>query len=182
LSSGGGQLEWAKTWGQAMSRTILPAALAAAAALAGAAHADSCSLNGLGWMQGAWRDDHDTVQSEERWIAGPGGRLMESAWVLRTDTPGGFLEAGTIRDEAGVITFRLRHFSSDLATAREEKDAPLVFTAARCDAASVVFDGQGPHAGEHITYRRAGDAMTFIGDFIHDGQPVRAEVDYKLGR
>ena len=78
-----------------------------------------------------------------------------------------------------ILASTLCEKQGDLAQAREEKDAPLVFVASACGPGSVVFDGQGPNAGEHMTYRRAGDAMTFIGDFIHGGQPVRAEVEFK---
>jgi len=163
-----------------MARTMAAMALALAfCATAGAALADPCTLEGLGWIQGAWRSDSATTKSEERWVAGPDYRLMQSAWVLKVGAPGGFLEAGTVRAEPAGLTLRLRHFSGDLAQAREEKDAPLVFIASACGPGSVVFDGQGPNAGEHMTYRRAGDAMTFIGDFIHGGQPVRAEVEFK---
>jgi hypothetical protein len=48
-------------------------------------------------------------------------------------------------------------------------------SAASCDAGSAVFDGQGDHAGEHLTYKRSGDSLLIIGDFLHHGTPSRME-------
>jgi len=44
----------------------------------------------------------------------------------------------------------------------------------------VTFDGQGERAGEHITCRRHGGSMEFIGDFIHAGAPVKVEITFAL--
>jgi hypothetical protein len=38
-----------------------------------------------------------------------------------------------------------------------------------------VFDGRGDHAGEHLTYKRSGDSLLIIGDFLHHGTPSRME-------
>ena len=35
--------------------------------------------------------------------------------------------------------------------------------------------GQGDHAGEHITYKRTGDSLLIIGDFLRHGTPSRME-------
>jgi hypothetical protein len=158
------------------------AAVALATAVLGAsgASAQNCTLAGLAWMAGAWRADGPTTRSEERWVAGPGGRLIGSSWLLHTDGPGGLIEANSIQEDAGSIILRLRHFNASLTMAREEKDAPMAFIAARCAPGEAVFDGQGPQAGEHMTYRRAGEKLTFIGDFIHAGQPIRAEIAFRL--
>ena len=104
---------------------------------------------------------------------------MGSAWVLHTDKPGGMIEANTIQADGDRIALRLRHFSGTLLEAREEKTAPMVFLASSCEAGQAVFEGQGPQAGERMTYHREGDVLTFVGDFIHQGQPVRAEVRMK---
>jgi hypothetical protein len=119
------------------------------------------------------------TQSEERWTIAPGDRLMGSSWLLHNDGPGGVVEASTIQNAGATVAMRLRHFSSSLDQAREEKDTPMVFIAARCDIDSVEFDGQGAQAGEHMSYRRIGDNLLFVGDFIHQGKPVHAEVSFK---
>ena len=79
---------------------------------------------------------------------------------------------------ANPNAMRLRHFDSTLSHAREEKDAPMVFVGSNCGANSVVLDGTGPQTGEHFTYSRDGDTLKFVGDFIHDGKPVRAEAHF----
>jgi len=139
----------------------------------------SCRLKDLHWMHGTWRNDSATTQSEERWTIASGDRLIGSSWLLHADQPGGVIEASTIQNDGQTVVMRLRHFSSTLALAREEKDVPMVFVAAHCDANSVVFDGQGAQAGEHMTYRRLGETLTFIGEFIHQGNPIRVELGFK---
>ncbi len=164
-------------------RRFVAAALAILGlATATGAQAAPCTLKDLHWMAGAWRNSAAGGQGEERWVIGPDDRLMMSAWFLHPGAEGGLIEAGTVRAADGGLTFRLRHFTGDLAKAREEKEAPMTFTVARCDAHTVVFDGQGPQAGEHMTYVRGGKRLTFIGDFIHGGQPVKATVEFKLNR
>ncbi|HEX4598245.1 MAG TPA: DUF6265 family protein [Burkholderiaceae bacterium] len=161
-------------------QSTLTSILSACAALYGsAAEAASCKLTDLGWMKGVWRTDSATENGEERWTIAPNGRLMGSAWFLRTDGPGGVVEAITIQQDGVAVAMRLRHFNSTLALAREEKDAPMIFIAVQCNASSVVFDGQGAQKGGHMTYRREGNHLTFIGDFIHHGERVRDEVKFK---
>jgi hypothetical protein len=145
------------------------------------APAASCTLADLQWMAGTWRDTEETnVATEERWVVGPGGRLIGSSWRLHSDTPGGVLESMVVTMDGGAPTMRLRHFDSTLSHAREEKDAPMVFVVSNCSANRVVLDGKGPQTGEHFTYSRDGDKLDFVGDFIHDGKPVRAEAHFVI--
>jgi len=167
----------------AMRRPRLAFALAAVAAgLTAAAQAAPCRLADLRWMAGVWRADTADTQSEERWASGPGDRLMGTSWALHPGRPGGVIEAETIQaDAAGAVTVALRHFTADLASAWEDKTAPMIFAAADCEADRVVFDGRGDHAGEHITYERGADAMTFTGDFLHGGKAVRVVIRFVRG-
>lgn len=111
-------------------------------------------------------------------MVGPGDRLMGSSWELHTDRPGGLVEASTIQARGDEVALVLRHFSATLDQAREDKDAPMVFSVARCDASTVAFDGQGPQAGEHMTYHRTGARLDFIGDFLHQGQSVHVKLTF----
>jgi hypothetical protein len=156
-------------------RPLAPlAASATALALAAGAHAAPCQLPNLHWMVGEWHDDAADTFTEERWAAGPGDRLMGSSWSLHSNRPSGVVEAETIQtNAAGVVVLVLRHFSADLALAWEPQTAPMTFKAAGCEPNTVVFDGQGDHYGEHITYKRAGDTLTFTGDFIRAGKPAQ---------
>jgi len=140
-----------------------------------------CTLGDLHWMAGTWRDTSEpNVSVEERWVEAPNGRLAGSSWRLHSDTPNGVIESLLIEIQNGVPTMMLRHFDATLAHAREDKDSPMVFVSSQCSANLAVFDGTGSQAGEHITYSRVGDKLTFIGDFIHDGKPFRAEESFNL--
>lgn len=162
-----------RLWFFVLSVLLSPALVAPTASAA------PCTLAGLQWMAGAWRDTEETnVLTEERWVVAPGGRLVGSSWRLHSDTPGGVIESMIITMENGTPTMRIRHFDSTLAHAREEKDAPMVFVASNCGTDSVVLDGTGSQAGEHFTYSRDGDNLKFVGDFIHDGKAVRAEAHF----
>jgi hypothetical protein len=139
-----------------------------------AAPAAPCTLTGLSWMAGDWHNSADPDASEERWTVAPGGVLMGSAFELEKDGKG-YAEALTVRQDGAAINMVLRHFDIDLRRAWEERTAPMIFVAASCDGQSAVFDGQGEHAGEHLTYKRTAEGLTIIGDFLHQGKPVHME-------
>lgn len=142
------------------------------------ANAD-CKLSALKWMAGTWHVNEADNIVEERWQVLPSGAFIGSAWSAHQSRPTGSAEAETIVDVAGTVTLRLRHF--DLALARAtEPDAPMTFTSTSCTENKVVFDGQGDRDGEHITYVRTGDKLTFLGDFIHQGQPIHVEQSFTL--
>jgi len=138
------------------------------------AHAESCSLKGLAWMAGNWRSTSDPLRSQERWVLAPDDVIMGSAWELPAGKAG-YAEVMTVRPDGNVVSMYLRHFDGALNGAREERDAPMKFTATACTAASAIFDGQGDHAGEQLAYTRSGSSLTIIGNFLHQGKPVRME-------
>jgi len=157
-----------------------PAALRIVALLAAftvghaAAHAAPCTLSGLQWMASDWRNAANPAGAQERWTVAPGGVLMGSAWEAHDDGKG-YAELMTVRQEAGSIRMILRHFDLGLSKAWEERTAPMVFVAASCDGTSAVFDGSDDHAGEHLTYKRSGDSLLIVGDFLHHGKPDHEE-------
>jgi len=81
----------------------------------------------------------------------------------------------TVRQDGSSIDMVLRHFDLGLSKAWEEQTAPVIFTAASCEDRSAIFDGQGTHVGEHLTYRRTAEGLTIIGDFLHHGKPSHVE-------
>jgi len=139
-----------------------------------AALADPCSLASLNWMAGTWQNTTDPQGAQERWVVAPHNVLMGSAWEF-PKSKAGYAEIMAIKQDGNTISMLLRHFDGGLSRAWEERDAPMVFTASSCDRYSVIFDGQGAHVGEHLTYRRSGSALLIIGDFLHHGTPAREE-------
>ena len=136
-------------------------------------HAAECSLTGLKWMAGNWHNASDPQRAQERWVVAPDSVLLGSSWEIPKGKAG-FAEIMTVRLNGNSISMYLRHFDGALS-AWEERNTPMVFTAVNCDASSAVFDGQGDHAGEHLTYKRSGDCLLIIGDFLHHGTPSRME-------
>jgi len=139
-----------------------------------ASQAAPCSLAGLGWMAGSWHNAKDPKGAQERWVVAPNNVLMGSSWEF-PQGQSGFAEVMTIKEDGNATSMVLRHFDGGLRKAWEERDAPMVFSAANCNRNTVVFDGQGDHAGEHMTYRRSGESLLIIGDFLHHGTPDHEE-------
>jgi Domain of unknown function (DUF6265) len=140
--------------------------------------AEPCSLLSLSWMAGNWHNVNTPARAQERWVIAPDNILMGSSWEFPSGKSG-YAEIMTIRpggDASGNgLAMILRHFDGGLNKAWEEREAPMVFTASRCGTNEAVFDGEGPHAGEHITYKRTGDQLLIIGDFLHQGKPDHEE-------
>jgi hypothetical protein len=145
--------------------------------LAGSIHlsvAAECSLGALNWMAGLWQNAADPHRAEERWAVAPAGVLMGSAWEF-PEGKQGYAEIMTIRMDGSDVVMVLRHFDGGLKRAWEERDAPVIFKASVCDRESAVFDGQGDHAGEHLSYKRSAEKLLIVGDFLHHGTPDHEE-------
>src|SRR5580658_3109057 len=133
-----------------------------------------CALSDMGWMAGSWHNATDPDRAQERWSMAPNGILMGSAWEF-PPAKSGYAEVMTVRPDGDSISMFLRHFDGGLTNAWEERGAPMVFTASSCERDSVVFDGRGDHAGEHMSYRRSGNKLTIVADFLHHGTPDHEE-------
>jgi hypothetical protein len=144
-------------------------------------HAAPCTLAGLSWMAGNWHNADDPAGAQERWTLAPGGVLMGSSFEAHADGTG-YAEAMTVRTDGTTVLMMLRHFDLGLRHAWEERDAPMLFAAADCAENSAIFDGQGDHAGEHLTYKRSGTTLLIVGDFLHHGKPDHEEWHMVLGK
>jgi hypothetical protein len=133
-----------------------------------------CTLIDLSWMVGSWHNKDDPDRAQERWALAPNGILMGNAWEF-PQGKSGFAEIMTVRFDGDSISMFLRHFDGGLKSAWEERNAPMAFTASSCERDSVVFDGQGDHAGEHMAYRRLGNNLSIVADFLHHGTPDHEE-------
>ena len=127
------------------------------------------------FCRGEWQYEEGSTRGEERWSLTAANTWAGSAWVTKDGTLT-FAEALSILPQGGTIEMHLRHFDGTLKHAWEEKDSPMIFQLARCDAGPAVFDGTGDKMGEHITYRLSGDELQFIGDFLRKGKPFRVEL------
>jgi Domain of unknown function (DUF6265) len=146
-----------------------------------AAHAAPCTLTGLQWMAGDWHNSENPGGAQERWTVAPGGILMGSSFESSGEGKG-YAEMMTVRQDAESIRMVLRHFDLALSKAWEERTAPMVFIAASCDGTTAVFDGQDDHTGEHLTYKRSGEALLIVGDFLHHGKPDHEEWHMTLAK
>ena len=138
------------------------------------AQSHPCTSSDLGWMVGSWHNRDDPDRAQERWTLAPNGILMGNAWEFRQGKSG-FAEIMTVRPDGDSISMFLRHFDGGLKSAWEERNAPMVFMASSCERNGVIFDGQGDHAGEHMAYRRSGDSLSIVADFLHHGTPDHEE-------
>lgn len=154
-------------------KTIL-SAFVATLLLARPAVSGPCALPDLAWMAGAWVNATDPKAAQERWVVAPGDRLMGSAFEF-TKSGTGYAEMMSVRPGGDGVVMVLRHFDAGLDHAWEDRAAPMVFKAANCEAGLAVFDGQGDHVGEHLTYRRTGSNLLITGDFLHHGTPDHEE-------
>jgi len=136
--------------------------------------AASCTLPSVAWIAGVWRNVPPADPGEERWVLEPDGVLMGSSWTF-PQKGAGFAEVMTISADADQVVMRLRHFDRGIKNAWEEKGGPMVFALTACEEHSAVFSGLESHAGERLTYTRSDKRLTIVGDFIHNGNPLRLE-------
>jgi hypothetical protein len=134
-----------------------------------------CTVSDLAFMQGEWHSNDGATSGEERWVLTAANTLAGSSWVAKA-TAVNFVEALSIAPQNDRIEMHLRHFDGSLSRAWEDKELPMVFVLAQCDGQSAVFDGTGAKQGEHITYRKTAEGLTFVGDFLHGSKPIRVEV------
>jgi hypothetical protein len=125
-------------------------------------------------MAADWHNASTPAAAQERWAAAPGGVLMGTSFES-SDNGKGYAELMTVREDGGSINMVLRHFDLALSKAWEPQAAPMIFTAASCGGTSATFDGQGDHAGEHLIYKRTGDTLLIVGEFLHQGKPDHEE-------
>ena len=157
-----------------MRGAILGVVALTATLFAGPSVAEPCSLAALGWMSGLWLSADDPKRAQERWAVAPGEILMGSSWEFPKGQPG-FAEVMTIRPDGPAVSMFLRHFDGALSNAWEDKAQPIVFSASSCGPNAVVFDGQGDHVGERVTYTRSDDKLLIVGDFLRHGVPDHEE-------
>ena len=135
----------------------------------------ACAIGDVSFLQGAWLSVRGDTRGEERWTLTAANTLAGSAWEANGSKVS-FAELLSIQAGDDGLEMHLRHFDGGLNHAWEDKDSPMRFRLASCDGASAVFEGLGDKAGERITYRRSGEELVFIGDFLRQGKPFKVEL------
>lgn len=105
----------------------------------GSAPAPTASIDDVAWLTGRWSGEGLGSVAEETWLP-PAGDAMAGVFRLVGEDGVQFYEIVTVREEAGSLALRLKHFGPDLVgwEEREETvDFPLV---AKADD-TLWFDG-----------------------------------------
>lgn len=80
----------------------------------------AASIDEIAWIAGHWHGEAFGGKIEEVWSQPAGGAMMGMFRLVQGDDVG-FYELMLLREEAGSLAFRLKHFNSDLK-GWEEKD------------------------------------------------------------
>ena len=125
-----------------------------------AAHASD-----LDWLAGQWRGEGLGGQCEESWLPAVGGTLIGSFRLAQDGEPV-FYEFLAITEDAGSLTFRVKHFNPDM-TGWEEKDETMDFFLVEVGENEVYFDG--------LTMRRTGSKLEIFLSMKGKDGTVREE-------
>jgi hypothetical protein len=137
---------------------------------AGDGPAPAADIALMAWLAGTWRGDAFEGIGEEAWLAPADGAMVGSYRYTGPDGVG-FYELLVIREVAGSLELRLKHFDADLHgwEAREETvDFPLV-----------AVDDNGIHFDGMTFVRRGPDAMTVFLALERDGVVDEVRFDYR---
>ena len=119
----------------------------------------------LDWLAGQWRGEGLGGQCEESWLPAVGGTLIGS-FRLADDGKPVFYEFVAITEDAGSLTFRVKHFNPDM-TGWEEKDETMEFLLVEVGDNEVYFDG--------LTFRRTGSKLEIFLSMKGKDGTVREE-------
>jgi hypothetical protein len=93
----------------------------------------ACTLEDVSFMQGEWRYSSGAARGEERWVLTPAHTLAGSSWEAK-DGMVSYVESLAILSQGDRLEMHIRHFDGTLDHAWEDKESPMVFVLARCDA------------------------------------------------
>ncbi|MGD2110042.1 MAG: DUF6265 family protein [Phycisphaerae bacterium] len=143
----------------------------------GEAHA-SARIGDVAWIAGHWTMEKTGSQLEETW-AEPSGDCMMGMfrWVKQGKV--WIYELLTIREEAGTLVFRFRHFGDDLAS-WEPKTEPLTYWLSSIKKNEAVFTNPDSDSHRHYSFTLSDDAKTMtirVGAF-RDGEIQTSDFRY----
>jgi len=109
----------------------------------------SARASQLSWLAGQWDGAGLGGDCQESWLPPVGGSLVGTFRMAKQGEPV-FFEFLAITEDAGSLTFRVKHFNPDI-TGWEEKDESVDFPLVAIGDREVYFDG--------LTLRRRGDTL-----------------------
>ena len=133
--------------------------------LASGSERPAARASDLDWLAGQWRGEGLGGQCEESWLPAVGGTLIGS-FRLADDGEPVFYEFMAITEDAGSLTFRVKHFNPDM-TGWEEKDETMDFLLVEVGENEAYFDG--------LTLRRTGSKLEIFLSMKGKDGTVREE-------
>lgn len=133
--------------------------------LASGSERPAARASDLDWLAGQWRGEGLGGQSDESWLPAVGGTLIGSFRLVEDGEPV-FYEFMAITEDAGSLTFRVKHFNPDM-TGWEEKDETMDFLLVELGENEAYFDG--------LTLRRTGSKLEIFLSMKGKDGTVREE-------
>ncbi len=133
--------------------------------LASGSERPAARASDLDWLAGQWQGEGLGGQCEESWLPAVGGTLIGS-FRLADDGVPVFYEFLAITEDAGSLTFRVKHFNPDM-TGWEEKDETMDFLLVEVGENEAYFDG--------LTLRRTGSKLEIFLSMKGEDGTVREE-------
>ena len=112
-------------------------------------------ISDVAWIAGRWSLDREDGRLEEVWSE-PAGDCMMGMFRWLKEGRVWIYEMLTIREEAGTLVLRFRHFSESLV-AWEPKEEPLTYRLTRVNDTEAVFENPESESHRMYAFRRVGE-------------------------
>lgn len=133
-------------------------------------------LDSLAFVAGHWKGPQGATVIEEVWTK-PSGDAMIGMFRIVSGGKTRMTEFMAFEQRENGPVLVMRHFGPGLV-AREEKDAPLVWTLEKIEPNHAVFFIE--KAGSRLDFRRQGDSMTITLEKTANGKTTRSPFTYSL--
>lgn len=133
-------------------------------------------LADFAFIAGHWKGAMGGASIEEVWTK-PGGDAMMGMSRLSSSGQTRLTEFMAIEQRESGPVLLMRHFGTGLI-AREEKDAPLVWTIEKTGPNHAIF--YLAKEGSRLGFNREGDSLTITLEKMKDGKLTRSPFTYKL--
>lgn len=137
------------------------------------------NLEDLSWLAGRWRMAEGDTLWEEHWGAPAGdGMIGMTRWVQDGRTR--LIELNFIREEAGEVVLRLRHFGVILEIPESEWSGPMEWTLRETAEGRAVFEDPERTFPRRIVYERLRDDLLSARlEGLNEGEPAVTEFRFR---